>query len=329
MKHSFFYKLSFFATSLAFLVILLGSYVRLSDAGLGCPDWPGCYGHLVVSQESSSIFDAHKAWKEMTHRYLAGSLAVSILILFILSLRRGARPYAPTILLFLVIFQALLGMWTVTLKLHPLVVMGHLMGGYTTFILLAWQTLSVRQHERLLRGDLRLRLKAPQRGNLPSSFGKFVFLGFFLLILQIVLGAWLSANYASLACPDFPTCQGKWWPEFHFSQAFTFWHEFGPNYEWGILNNTARVTIHMMHRLGAALVLGYWLILSLFILLKPFHADLKKAAFGILCLLFLQVSLGISNVLFHLPLGVAVAHTGVGALLLFSVLNLSVPKSFA
>lgn len=304
------------------MVILLGSFVRLSNAGLGCPDWPGCFGKAVVPTLESvsqshpdSSFSSHKAWKEMIHRYLAGSLALSILLLTLTSLFQRNRP-KPRLLSFialvLVVFQAMLGMWTVTLKLHPLVVMGHLLGGYSTFILLAYITWRVGRDET------------------PTSVGQIyygnlslkVLLGLGLVILQIILGGWLSANYASLACPDFPTCQGKWWPEFHFSEAFTFWHAFGPSYEWGLLNNTARVTIHMMHRLGALCVFAYWLGLGLLLVCKTVYTDLRPYAFCILFFLFLQIALGITNVLLHLPLVVAVAHTGVALLLLYSVFSL-------
>lgn len=322
LKHSFFYKLSVFATLLSFLVILLGSYVRLSNAGLGCPDWPGCFGELSVpTLEAVAIshpeheFSSHKAWKEMAHRYLAGGLGLSILALAIASLFQRKKP-KPRLLSFgiliLVIFQAMLGMWTVTLKLHPLVVMTHLLGGYSTFILLAYLTWKVGRQEKSQNPDA-LHFKC-----LP----RWVSLGLGLLILQIILGGWLSANYASLACPDFPTCQGRWWPSFHFSEAFTFWHSFGPNYEWGVLNNSARVTIHMMHRLGALVVFLYWFVLCLVLILKPIYTDLRVNALWILFFLFLQIALGITNVLLHLPLVIAVAHTGVAILLLFSMLSL-------
>lgn len=316
-QSSLFYKLSLFATLLAFLVILLGSYVRLSNAGLGCPDWPGCYGRLIVpSAEHVDVshpendFNGPKAWKEMIHRYLAGALGLLVLFLALLAFfkRKDGIPFwTPLLLLILVIFQALLGMWTVTLKLHPLVVMSHLMGGYAVFILLAWQTFGGR---------------GKREGGRGKGLVKFyVLLGLILLILQIILGGWLSANYASLACPDFPTCQGKWWPEFHFLQAFTFWHEFGPNYEWGILNNSARVTIHMIHRLGALVVFLYWGIFLTFLLSKSAYLQYRRSLFLILFCLITQVLLGISNIIFHLPLLVAVAHTGMAVLLLLSILN--------
>lgn len=327
LKNSFFYKLSLLATILAFIVILFGSYVRLSNAGLGCPDWPGCYGKLMVPESSiaqsshpDSDFSAPKAWKEMLHRYLAGGLALLILCMALMApfQRRFGMPFwTPLFLLALVIFQALLGMWTVTLKLHPLVVMSHLVGGYATFLLLAWQSFSLKM------------------SSLPSAAGflwkplkPYIFLGALLVLIQIVLGGWLSSNYASLACPDFPTCQGKWWPEFHFSQAFTFWHEFGPNYEWGILNNTSRVTIHMMHRLGSVVVTLYWLVFSLVLLLKPVYQGLRKSISLVLLCLIIQITLGISNIIFYLPLPVAVAHTGMAALLLLATFNLwfSIPK---
>ncbi len=327
MRHSLFFKLSLAATSLAFVVIVLGAYVRLSDAGLGCPDWPGCYGHMSVPQSSDELthaqsnfphqpVEAHKAWKEMVHRYFAGTLGLLILVLAILAVRhrrdRGQQRVLPLALVGVVIFQGLLGMWTVTIKLNPTIVMLHLLGGLTTLSLLWWMTLRQGQlfsrqiHDERLK---RLRVAAV--------------LGLLLVVLQIFLGGWTSANYAALHCPDFPTCQQQWWPTMNFSEAFTLWRGTELNFEGGVLDNDARVTIHVMHRLMALLVLVGIGTLALWLILKPASRSLRALGMVMLSLLFLQVSLGISNVLFSLPLPVAVAHNGGAALLLLSLVTLN------
>ncbi len=315
---SLYKKLALFATSLAFLVVILGAYVRLSNAGLGCPDWPGCYGKLTVPDSShveknypNNFLESHKAWKEMFHRYLAGFLGASILLLMILSIgwkkRNSEYPiYLPFLLFGMVLFQALLGMWTVTIKLHPLVVTAHLLGGFTTLGLLGWNYLSVASHGRLFHPSF-------------NGLNLWINLGFLLLLFQISLGAWTSSNYAALACPDFPTCQGSWIPSFNFQEAFHLSKEFGPNYEGGVLNNESRMTIHFLHRVGAVFVFVYLSFLSF----KIFKNGFKKTAFLLAGLLVLQLFLGISNVIFQLPLPVAVAHHGVAALLFLSLIRLN------
>ncbi len=316
--NSLYKKIALFATCLAFLVVIVGAYVRLSNAGLGCPDWPGCYGKLTVPDSShveknypNNFLESHKAWKEMVHRYLAGSLGGSILLLMVLSIgfkrRNSEYPiYLPFLILGMVVYQALLGMWTVTIKLHPLVVTAHLLGGFTTLGLLWWNYLSVGAHGR-----------APLQ--LLKKFNHWIILGLFLLLFQISLGAWTSSNYAALACPDFPTCQGSWIPSLNFREAFHLSKEFGPNYEGGVLNNESRMTIHFLHRVGAVFVFVYLSILSF----KIFKRGFKKTAFLLASLLILQLSLGISNVIFQLPLPVAVAHNGVAALLFLSLIRLN------
>lgn len=311
-------RISLFATALAFFVILLGGYTRLKNAGLGCPDWPGCYGHVSVPTEEkaleahpSSPLVAHKAWIEMTHRYVAGVLALSILVLFVLALRsKNISLIIPSSLLMcVVIFQAMLGMWTVTLKLHPFVVMSHLLGGLTTFGLLVWI---------YCRGGPMCPPSVGQtHGSAPTN-RHFIIIGLVLLILQIALGGWTSSNYASLACPDFPTCQSHIIPPLDMGSAFNVWRDWGENHEGGLLHNEARMTIHWVHRVFAILVFSY--LVFLFFKFRKIKG-LEKNSFILLCLGFFQVLLGISNVVFHLPLFIAVSHLGGAAFLLATMVS--------
>jgi len=309
-----------FTCLLAFAVIALGTYTRLGDAGLGCPDWPGCYGQLTVPETAEQVVDRTyleqrplepvKGWKEMVHRYFAGTLGLAVLVTAVWSwLRRRDDPdqpvWLPTFLLVLVVFQAALGMWTVTLLLNPVFVMGHLLGGFATFSLLVLLALRVRYEHPLLRfGSGRWRGAAA--------------VGLLILVAQIALGGWTSSNYAALACLDFPTCQGSWTPEMDFDEAFAMWRGLGVNYEYGVLEHPARTAIHVTHRIGALVTLLYlgWLVLAL---LRS-EAGLRGAAMLVGGLLLAQVALGIGNVLLHLPLEVATAHNGVAALLLISLL---------
>jgi cytochrome c oxidase assembly protein subunit 15 len=307
---------------LTFVVIVLGAYTRLTDAGLGCPDWPGCYGKLVVPQSAEQVTQKHyleqrplepeKGWMEMIHRYFAGLLGLMILAIAIWSWRRRGRypdqpVWLPTALLALVIFQAALGMWTVTLLLKPVVVMAHLLGGFATFSLLV--LLALRARPRGLGTSLSKRSSGGWR-----SAGIAALL---VLITQIALGGWTSTNYAALSCLDFPTCQGSWVPEMDFDEAFVMWRGLGVNYEFGVLEHPARTAIHVTHRIGAvvtALVLG-WFVIAL---LRS-GQGLVGGALLVGGLLLAQIALGIGNVLLHLPLGVATAHNGVAALLLVSL----------
>lgn len=305
---------------LAFCVVILGAYVRLSDAGLGCPDWPGCYGELFVSADMqvASVerarqvrpFNRDKAVKEMVHRYAAGILGVLVLLLTFIAWRMGHRDKVTcSTLLGLVAAQALLGMWTVTELLKPLIVAAHLLGGMLILGLLYW--LILRQLPR-----------PTARAGQQSRLDRLVLAGLAVVALQIFSGGWTSANYAALACPEFPSCRdGLWWPETDFREAFIVWREGRLDYEGGILDAPARTAIHLTHRLGAALT---FLVILYVALAALGRADpvVRVSAAVLLCVLCIQVSLGITNVLLRLPLPVAVAHNSVAALLVLSLLTL-------
>ncbi len=327
MQIKIFYRLVWAALILAFVVVVLGAYVRLSDAGLGCPDWPGCYGRLLnVPDQADQIAEASaayphrpvepaKAWKEMIHRYCAGILGLLILTLATFAWYHRQQPKQPVALplalLGLIIFQSLLGMWTVTWQLKPLVVMAHLLGGLTTLSLLTWLVLGQCQNGGANTDDNYRMLR------------RYALLGLVLLAGQIALGGWTSANYAALACPDFPTCQGHWWPPLDFREAFTLWRGLGRSYEGGVLANDARMTIHIMHRSVALVVALYLGWLSWRLMMTTHDRSLQQAGRAIATLLIIQLSLGIANVMLHLPLPVAVAHTGGAALLLLSLVTLN------
>ena len=325
-----FHRLTWIALALTFVVVMLGAYVRLSDAGLGCPDWPGCYGRLAVPDQAQQIAEANaayphrpvepvKAWKEMIHRYSAGTPGLLVLALAVLAWRNRRDPGQPValplVLLGLIGFQSLLGMWTVTWQLKPIVVMGHLLGGLTTLGLLAWLVLRQGRRDPLTLSTL--------AGGEGTELRRYALLGLALLVVQIILGGWTSANYAALACPDFPTCQTYWWPPMDFREAFTPWRGLGVSYEGGVLANDARVTVHMMHRLGALVVALYlgWLSGRLVAIARS--RTLRFAAIAIAALLVVQLGLGIANVVLRLPLPVAVAHTGAAALMLLSLVTLN------
>ncbi|MDT0634237.1 COX15/CtaA family protein [Spectribacter hydrogenoxidans] len=313
-----FYRLNLLTIALAFVVITVGAYVRLADAGLGCPDWPGCYGHLDVpalgaeTEAANAAFperpvEAPKAWKEMIHRYLASTLGLLILAMAWMAWRRRKRAHQqrvlPWMLVGLVIFQGILGMWTVTWLLKPLVVTAHLLGGMTTLALLWWCLLRQGRHFSGWAAWSRLRLLAG--------------VALVALFAQLFLGAWTSTNYAALACPDFPTCQGQWWPDTDYAQAFTLWHGLGINYEYGVLDAEPRATIHWVHRLGAIVVAVVMLVLASVLWRAGGRDDRWRwLASALLLAVTLQIVLGITAVVAHLPLLVAVAHNGGAALLL-------------
>jgi len=312
-------KLAWFAVALTLFVVVLGAYVRLSDAGLGCPDWPGCYGHADWPKASSEIAQANeafperavepeKAWKEMVHRYFAGSLGLIVLSLFIWAFikRRDMSYTFPLIIGFVIIFQAALGMWTVTLQLKPIIVMGHLMGGMLTLSLLCWLALSTTSSIKPYR----------YAGHVKQWM---VVLALFLVVVQIMLGGWTSSNYAALSCVGFPLCNGQVWPDMNFSEAFIMWRGLGINYEFGVLDAPSRVAIQMTHRIGFVILTLYFLWLSSR-LMK--NRELMPLGITIIVLLVIQIILGISNVTLNLPLAVAVAHNGVAALILLSIVTL-------
>ncbi len=309
-------------------VIVLGAYVRLTDAGLGCPDWPGCYGQLLGVPEqipewaqstySARPLDAGKAWREVAHRYLAGFLGLLIFALaaFAVARRRepGQRLWLPLALALVVVAQALLGMWTVTLLLQPLVVVAHLLGGFTVLALLWWLCLD---HWFVPRAR-------PAR---PSALTVAVLLGSVLLVVQIALGGWTSANYAALACADFPLCNGQWWPATRadFAEGFRLPLASGVDYEHGTLASPARVAVHFGHRLGALAVTVYLtcLLVAVFVAAPaPSRGLVRGTAVGVALLLGAQVALGVSNVVYQLPLAVAVAHNATAALLFLALLTL-------
>ena len=318
-------KLVLTSIILALIVIILGAYTRLTDAGLGCPDWPGCYGHLIVPQSEVHIdaanqafperpVEAHKAWNEMIHRYFASALGFLILITFILALiqkRQGKiNPVKlPFILLVLVCFQGALGMWTVTLNLLPVVVMGHLLGGFSVLSCLFLLYLRMTPL-RIPEGDGQLR-----------HFAKFGLIGIALLVGQIALGGWTSANYASLACVELPICQGQWTSNLDLAGAFSV--PPAENYEFGVHSYEERMTMHVLHRFGAIVVFLYlsWLAFALYT--KSNSDLLKKTALLMLIVLGIQIGLGISNVVFMLPLAVAVLHNAVAACLLLVMILLT------
>lgn len=315
-----FSRLSQIAFALAFLVVVLGAWVRLSDAGLGCPDWPGCYGHLDVPRSAGEVaaanaafpqrpLEAHKAWKEMIHRYAAGALGVLVFILAALAWRQRRQPgqpvLAPLALAFLIVFQALLGMWTVTLQLKPVVVTTHLLGGLATLGLLWWLILVTRP--------------LAAAGSVAGPRGLAV-AALTVLTAQVALGGWTSANYAALACTDFPTCHGQWWPRADFAEGFVLWRGLGISYEFGVLDSAARTAIHVAHRLGALVVL---LVVGALGLRLALDSHFRGLGATLLLLLLLQVVLGIANVLLVLPLPVAVAHNGGAALLVVTLVTVN------
>lgn len=309
-------------TVLALGVVALGAYVRLSDAGLGCPDWPGCYGTLTVPQSEAAIASAQavyptntivvgKAWREMIHRYFAGTLGLIVLAIFVLgwTVKRDIKcsPWTPSFLLVLIAFQAMLGMWTVTMLLKPAIVSAHLIGGMTTLAILVW-------------------LAHRHWGNFSVSIVKSsrlrvaIRLALLILLMQIFLGGWTSTNYAALACTDFPTCHGVWLPEMDFNDAFHMVRELGQSANGGALTLASITAIQWTHRLGALITFIYLGLLALYILK---YWQLKRLGLILLLVLCAQVALGISNLLLHLPLVLAVAHNFTAGLLVIILVTLN------
>ncbi|MBO9661903.1 COX15/CtaA family protein [Dokdonella sp.] len=361
-------RIAAFATAFAFVVIVFGAFVRLSNAGLSCPDWPTCYGkatwpgHEHEIEHANASFperpvETHKAWREQVHRMIAGTLgllvfalalaaawrrrvlvamlmlaalaaalgvflyirqmyaasallsaiAIALPLLAALRLDRAAPWRAAVITFAVVIFQAMLGMWTVTLLLKPVVVMGHLLGGLLTFSLLGYVALRLGTTQAPTPEQRRLR--------------PMVIVALVLLAAQIALGGWTSANYAALACgADFPKCAGSWWPMTDFREGFVLWRGIGVNYEGGVLDAAARAAIQIAHRIGALVVFGHVLATAVLAWRRGLRAIGALAAL----LLCTQVALGIANVKLLLPLPVATAHNGVAALLLLSLIALLV-----
>ncbi|NKC15700.1 MAG: heme A synthase [Gammaproteobacteria bacterium] len=317
-------RLASATTLLALVIIVLGAYVRLTDAGLGCPDWPGCYGTLTVPRGEAAVaaaeqafparpLEAGKAWREMIHRYIAGILGIAIFILALLACRMQQRTtiglLLPLSLVILVAFQGALGMWTVTLLLKPAIVTAHLTGGMLILALLTWLVLrSLDQRQ-------------PSRPRNRGFYAAWV--GLVILGMQIVLGGWTSTNYAALACPDLPTCQGRWLPLEAVAEAYQVWGQVGIDYEGGHLSNEARMAVHIVHRLGAVITFLYIGTLALFFIRSGPVSRIRVAAAATLLLVLSQFAIGMANVVFNLPLALALAHNAGAALLLMAMVTMT------
>jgi cytochrome c oxidase assembly protein subunit 15 len=308
-------------------VVVLGGYTRLSDSGLGCPDWPGCFGHLAPTGEAQHYatgVDVRKAWVEMIHRYAASTLGFIILVIAALSIRarheRGVRVGFALLLLALVVLQGMLGMLTVTWLLKPLIVTGHLLGGLTTFALLLWLWLTLRAQDRAVDG---LSVLAGNR-LVEAGAAARVWAGLALaaLALQIFLGGWTSSNYAALACPDVPKCQNQWIPAADYKDAFVLWRGLGINYAGGVLDHPARVAIHFTHRLGAMLA-TLLLLLAAHAALRGLGTGPRWAGLAVLAALTLQIGIGVFMVLRAFPLPLAAAHNAGAALLVAATVFLN------
>ena len=303
---------------LTFMVVVVGAYVRLSDAGLGCPDWPGCYGKLTPANAQGHIREAvqaqggthgpvslPKAWKEMGHRYLAGALGVLILaVAFLAWLRRTAMrqsPWLPTVIVLVVAVQATLGKWTVTMLLKPAIVTAHLIGGMSTLALLVW--LVLRQWPFVASEDPRA----------VKSMRSLAVVALVVLCAQIFLGGWVSTNYAALACPDLPLCRGALVPAMDFANAFHVVRELGMTHDGGLLAGEALTAIHWVHRTFSLIVVATLAGLA-FRLVRD--AGLRPLGWFLVVALSAQFLLGLANVALGLPLALAVAHNAGAAVLL-------------
>ena len=305
---------------LALIVVILGAYTRLADAGLGCPDWPGCYGQLIVPDaEDGTIIQGYerplevaKGWKEMIHRYAASTLGLLILAIVFFTLKGKPKYHQklglPAFSAFFVVLQGLFGMWTVTLMVHPGIVTTHLIGGFVTTILLVWMLLNQNRppisYQHILKRHKLL-----------------LIMTLVILSIQIALGGWTSTNYAALACgEEFPTCLGSYWPDVDYHGA-TYWGPIGAehDYEYGVLENSARAGIQMMHRIGAVVTVVF--VLAMIYTLKN-YSHLKSNLVWVATLLTTQVVLGVLNVLWSLPMAIAVLHNAIALLLLISIVML-------
>ena len=343
--------LSLAGVLLCFLVILLGAFTRLTNAGISCPDWPECYGHLTPLGAADSPaaqarfpgrpLNVERAWHEMIHRYAAGVLGLIILVITALAIAsRGqivGSGYAVA-LFATVIVQALLGMLTVTWLLKPLIVTAHLIFGMATLALLWWMWLKLQRSgaadgggksppagdasgARIPRGRASLH-DSPTAAEALRLAYRLSILGLIVLGVQFFLGAWTSANYAAYACPDFPTCNGAWWPHADFRQAFVLWRGIWVDFQGGILPNAARVAIQLAHRLGALAVTVALGAASVYVIRRRALLEARAYAYMVLAALILQLAIGIFMVLKSFPLGLTTAHTAGAALLLMATLAL-------
>jgi cytochrome c oxidase assembly protein subunit 15 len=323
---------------LCFTVVVFGAYVRLTAAGLGCPDWPGCYGHatppsvLQVAEAQQAYplkpIDAGKAWREMVHRYAASTLGLIIVAIAVLAFttRRARLVSLPLAwaLVGLVVFQGLLGMLTVTWQVTPLIVTAHLIFGLTTLGLLWWLWLSLPRNAWGQGSNTGSKGSAATATTVDAAHfaWRLALIGLIALAVQIALGGWTSTNYAAIACPDFPKCQNAWWPQTDYKDAFVLWRGLGINYEGGVLANPARVAIHLTHRIGALIATLTLALAAITVITRKVLAKFVLPAYAVLAALALQLTIGVSMVLRGFPLALATAHTAGAALLLLSVLAL-------
>ena len=309
-------KLSFVGALFTLIVISLGAWVRLTDAGLGCPDWPGCYGLLTTPDTVDELakareyypnadIDVGKAWREMLHRYMAGLLGLYVFFITYISIKYSKRSYTlPVLISILIIIQAIMGMLTVTMLVKPTIVTTHLFFGMLTATLLFINSLKYSN----------IRMSSEK---IPAIALIIITITWIFLIIQILLGGWTSTNYASLACTDFPKCLDQWYPkEMIFNEAFNVINLPDVNYEGGILAYGAKVAVHYTHRI-TALILTFVFISALYVVFKLNKHSLLKKIMSISIIFFiLQVILGISNVVYSLPLNIAVWHTMNAAILM-------------
>ena len=294
-----------------FVVIGLGAWTRLADAGLGCPDWPGCYGFVTFPTTPDEIAIAENLYPdspveidkiipEVVHRWFAASLGLLAIALLFIAFRENKLKVESATLLLVIIGQGIFGYLTVSLKLHPLIVTSHLFGAMiatSLFLVIFMKSLKIsKTYDVLVRNKT------------------LIIIGFVLIIFQIFLGAWTSTNYAARACLDLPYCQGQLVPDVDFKEGFNLFQSIGPNYLYGQMSYEARVAIHLTHRIGAIVVFFY----SLFMAFKLWSKETKPIIIGFLVVLFIQVFLGVNNVLSSLPLWNAVAHNIVGVMLFLS-----------
>jgi heme a synthase len=300
---------------LTFGIIALGAYVRLMDAGLGCPDWPGCYGHLGVPTATHEVkaaeiaygqeVETQKAWIEMIHRYFAALLGFLLIIFAVVAyrLRHLASPWLAYGLLVAVIVQGIFGKWTVTLKLMPAIVTTHLLGGMAILGLLTWA---------VCRYAVAPRVPARSATPRPTALRTLAAVGLGALFVQIALGGWTSTNYAALACPDLPLCHGAWVPEnMRFADGFRLDRALGLTPSGDFLPMESLIAIHWSHRVGALLLTA----LLAALVWKLAAAGERKLAHSVGGALLLQLLIGMGNVVFSLPLYLAVAHNAGAALL--------------
>lgn len=320
-----YHKIVLFSCIFAFIVVGLGAYTRLSDSGLGCPDWPGCYGFLTVPSSDadmmkveslfpSSEVDKGKAWKEMIHRYFAGALGLLILLIALMAIKQRRKRLVPVklplIVLALVVFQATLGMLTVTMNLQPLIVMGHLLGGFSILSLLFLLYIRLTS-KRIPGGD---------PGAKP--YYKYAILALVLVVSQIALGGWLAANYAASHCIDFPLCGADTLTRFSFLDIFQLPDGYA-SYEFGVLSADARMSIHLMHRLWAVVTSIVLAWVGIKILAHCYSKTIKNAVYQMWAVLLCQVLLGVGLILMSIPLNVALIHNMTAVLLLLSCVRLA------